>query len=105
VLAARAPQSRARQHAGFLASRGRDNNMAPTTPQPTINPRKTMIEPTQQPPVSVEVDGFFKALIAVNQVDILHKAVTLPNQSALEVAMAEVRRNHADMLARSLGVK
>jgi hypothetical protein len=64
-----------------------------------------MIEPTQQPPVSVEVDGFFKALIAVNQVDILHKSVSLPGQSAIAVIEAEVRRNHADLLASSLGVK
>jgi hypothetical protein len=60
---------------------------------------------TQRPERSDPFDTLAKSLDAIAQTNDLHKAVSLPGQTALEVSMAEVRRNHADLRARELGAK
>jgi hypothetical protein len=68
-----------------------------------------MHKPIQRPERSDPFDTLAKSLNAIAQanaiaqVDTLHKAISLPGQSALEVSMAEARRNHADLRARELG--
>lgn len=70
-----------------------------------------MHKPTQRPERSDPFDTLAKSFAAIAQanaiaqVDTLHKAISRPGQTALEVSMAETRRNHADLRARELGAQ